>query len=361
MQLFLLQTHVQCTHRFQSANAAAITQREFGDFAFLPKMTVHAMFLDRDFEHLACGGAIDVAVIGEDVQSPLFPGNEGKHAGFDCGKVCHDELPAGRRYERRPDELRKCIRYVVVEYLHHFIIALPDEFTRILQIRKMVLGQVLQLNMTPSPSSRARCPVEKEHSACATVGTDAVVHRLIFLHTALRQLQPERQHALQFRRRVFDHSGDGFLAQCIRRQSAFPEPFLQLCRAVRILKIRQLSHCFHQLLLGTGIHFYRVVDEQLVDGDAAIIDFFAQMIFVPYEVRNRMLLQTFFDRLFHFHITRIVFDKQRPFFRIVIRHVSHSAAIGNCRFAGRAEVFHQFLSLGQFLVIQLQNGAHVFQ
>ena len=47
---------------------------------------------------------------------------------------------------------------------------------------------------------------------------------------------------------------------------------------------------------------------------------------MPEDICLRM---TLLRQLFHFHITRIVFDKQRPFFRIVIRHVPHPTAIGN--------------------------------
>ena len=52
LQIFFGDAHVRSAHGFQGADAAAVAQGEFRDFAFLPEMAVLSVFLDRDATHL---------------------------------------------------------------------------------------------------------------------------------------------------------------------------------------------------------------------------------------------------------------------------------------------------------------------
>ena len=57
---------------------------QLGHFTFLPEVSVYAVLLDRDFEHLGRGGAVDIPAAVEYVQPPLLVGEPRDHTGFDC-------------------------------------------------------------------------------------------------------------------------------------------------------------------------------------------------------------------------------------------------------------------------------------
>lgn len=71
-QFFLLQTHFKCAHGFQGTNRAAVTERQFSDFSFLPQVTIDAVLLDRHTEHLTGTGAVDILPVGEHLLPPIL-------------------------------------------------------------------------------------------------------------------------------------------------------------------------------------------------------------------------------------------------------------------------------------------------
>ena len=55
----------------------------------------------------------------------------------------------------------------------------------------MVLGQILQLHDAPGKPPGTVGPVELEHPVATVIVAGGVLHGGVFLHTALRQLEPE--------------------------------------------------------------------------------------------------------------------------------------------------------------------------
>ena len=53
-QLFVAEAELIRAHCFESSDAALIPKRELCDLAFLPQMSVDAMFFDWHPEHLGC-------------------------------------------------------------------------------------------------------------------------------------------------------------------------------------------------------------------------------------------------------------------------------------------------------------------
>ena len=47
-----INSHLHGTHCFQSSDRPSVTECKFRNFAFLPKMSVHTIFLNRYMKHL---------------------------------------------------------------------------------------------------------------------------------------------------------------------------------------------------------------------------------------------------------------------------------------------------------------------
>jgi len=67
LQLFFLEPHLQGTHRFQSADGAAVAEGKLCNLTLLPEMSIDPVLHDRDTEHLAGGGTVDVLPLSEDL------------------------------------------------------------------------------------------------------------------------------------------------------------------------------------------------------------------------------------------------------------------------------------------------------
>ena len=189
-QFLFRHTHIERTHRFQSANRTAVTQSQFGDFAFLPKMPVHAVLLDRHMKHLRCRSAVDVAAALKDTLSPAFTRDPRNHSRFDRREVGYKESAARFRNEGGADKFGKHQRNGVIQHFHHIEAAFPNESAYLLQIGQMVLRQILYLNEPPGVSACAVRAVELDKSPCAFVRADDRFHRRIFLDAALGEFLP---------------------------------------------------------------------------------------------------------------------------------------------------------------------------
>ena len=154
-------------------------------------MPVDPVLLDRDLEHLACAGAVDVSTFLEYLLTPRFPGVPGDNAGLDGRKVGHEELGAILGNERGADQLRERIRHIFIEELYRVEVTCTDEGTGFRKIGKMILGQILQLDVSPGEPASPGSAEELEHATGAAVGADGVLHRLVFPDGGLGQLLPQ--------------------------------------------------------------------------------------------------------------------------------------------------------------------------
>ena len=154
------------------------------------------MLLDRDFEHLAGRGAVDVAALGKDLLTPLFTGHPCDDACFNGRKVRDNELLAVSGNEGRPDQLRERVRHILIQHFDTVVVTGADKGTCLSQIREVVLRQVLQLDQPSCPASCAVGSIELEHATGTAIGADSRYHRLIFPDAGFGKLLPEHQDAL---------------------------------------------------------------------------------------------------------------------------------------------------------------------
>ena len=104
LEFLLGKPHFQRAHRLERAHRSAISEGEFGDFAFLPQMCVLSVLFHLHMEHGGGAGAVDIAVLRKDLQPPGLAGQKRKYTGFDSGKVRNDEFVSIPRHKRRADE-----------------------------------------------------------------------------------------------------------------------------------------------------------------------------------------------------------------------------------------------------------------
>ena len=145
-------------------------------------MSVHAVFHNRDPEHLARGSAVYIASVDEDPGTPGLPCVPGNDPGFDSGKVGHKEFIPFTGNEGGPDQLGKHIRDIVIEHVQGIEFTRADKLPCLRKILHMVLREVLQLHDAPGEPSGPVCAIELEHPPAPSVRAGSVQHGLVFLH-----------------------------------------------------------------------------------------------------------------------------------------------------------------------------------
>src|SRR5699024_12185065 len=112
-------------------------------------MSIDAMLLHRNMEHLACRCAVNIAPILKNLEPPSLPGKPGDYPRLDCREVRYNELPAVLRHKCRANELGKGIRDIFIEHGKGFVITASHQCPRLCQIWHGILIQILQLNQPP--------------------------------------------------------------------------------------------------------------------------------------------------------------------------------------------------------------------
>ena len=160
LQFLLRDTHVQCAHGFQCTNATTITKSQLGDLALLTEVSIDTMLLNRDMEHLAGRCTVNVAAISENLLSPLLSGKPCDDSCLDGCEVRHKKAVTGFRNECGTDQLRQHHRHRLIEHLYGFKVTAADQRTDFIQIRQMILRQILHLDQTTGISTSSVRTIE---------------------------------------------------------------------------------------------------------------------------------------------------------------------------------------------------------
>ena len=318
------------------------------------------MLFNRNTKHLRCRTAINVLAIGEYLHSPFLTCKPGKNSRFDCREVCYDKFPAILGNECCTDQLRQCIRDIVIQKFQGIVVPTSHKFPSIGKVRHMILWKILQLDDASGKSSGSVCTVILEHSSRPAILANRCLHSGVFFHTALCKLLTEGKNIRQMLRCSLECFCHSLLAESIHFQSLIRKPPFHLRYGVGIFNVGQILNLLCEVFTADAVNGNSLLYKCHIQTDAAVIDFLIQMIFIPYEIRNWETGQLLLDAHLGFHITEIVCLELFPLFHIVQRKISSSAAIGLGRGAGNTEVFDEILSLGQFLLLQSQNCTHPF-
>ena len=324
-------------------------------------MPVDPVLFHGHLEHLTGAGAVDVATFLEDLLPPRLPGVPGDDAGLDGGEVGHQELSAIFGDERGADQLGERVRHVLVQELHGGEVTGADKGAGLCEIRKMILGQVLQLDVPPREPACPRSTEELEHPTGTAVGADGILHRLVFPDGGLGQLLPQGQHLPQLRWGILQKLRHGLLVEGFGLPAVVRKPLLHLLHTVGVLQRGHPLHGGGQLLPGAGIHVDSGTDQLHIQPDATVVDFLIDVVFLPDLIRDREFSQPLLNAHLGLHVAQVVALKGVPFVRRVEGAVPGALAIGLRRRTGLAEEFDQLLAFGQLLLFQPQHGTDTFQ
>ena len=152
------------------------------------------MLFYRHTEHLAGGGAVNIAAALEHLHAPLLTGQPRDHAGFHCAEVADDEFFARTGDKGGANQLGQHVRHGAVPLLNSFVIAVLYTFSSLSQLLHVVLRQVLQLHVASSPATGTVGSIELERAAHTPVRTGGVTYGDILFHAGLGQLLPQNEH-----------------------------------------------------------------------------------------------------------------------------------------------------------------------
>ena len=139
MEFFFGEPHIQSAHCFQGSDWTSIAKRQLCDFPFLTQMSIDAVFLHRDLEHLRCRGAVDISAFGEDILTPFFTGKPCNDTGLNSRKVSHQKLCTFSGNKSSTNELGKGIWHVFIEKFHSFKVARAYQRASLCKVWKMIL------------------------------------------------------------------------------------------------------------------------------------------------------------------------------------------------------------------------------
>ena len=360
-ELLLRQPHLQSTHCLERTYGAAIAKGQFRNLTLLAQVAVDAVFLHGHLEHLRCAGAIDVSTLGEHLLPPYLPGKPRDDTGLNRTEVGYQKVSTISGNECGADKLGERVRHILIQQLHSIKVAGAHQSTGLRQVRKVVLGQVLQLNVSAREAPGSVCPIEHEHPTGATVAADGFLHCLVFPDGGLGQLLPEREHLRQLWWCRFQELRHDPLTETVGLHAIVGEPLLHLLDGVGVLQCRHALHGISQLLPGTGIHLDGLLHELHIDADATVVDFLVDVVFLPDLWRYRELGELPLDAHLGLYITGIVAFEQLPFVRRMEGPVSGALAIRLGGKTGLAEVFDELLALGELLLLQTENDTDTLQ
>ena len=305
-ELLLGQPHLQSAHRLERTHGATVAKGQFRNLTLLAQVAVDAVFLHRHLEHLRCAGAIDISALGKHLLSPRLPGKPSDDTSLNRTEVGYKKLGSISWDKSCTDKLGERVRHILIQQLHSIEIAGAHKSTGLRQVGKVVLWQVLQLNVSAGEAPGSVCPIEHEHPTGAIVAADGFLHRLVFPDGGLGQLLPECEHLRQLWRCRFQEFCHDFLSEAVGLHAIVGEPLLHLLDGIGVLQCRHALHGVGQLLPGTGIHLDGLLHELHVNADATVVDFLVDVVFLPDLWRYRELGELLLDAHLGLYVTGIV-------------------------------------------------------
>ena len=290
--------------------------------------------------------------------------------GFDVSEgmvtaITNKLLPEIEAWQKRPLSTVYPIVYIdaIVFNMREnsFIIAAPDAFSGLGKFLHVVLGQVLQLHIAPSPATGAIGPVELERTAHTSVPAGGVAHGDILFHAGLGQLLPQNEDFLQIGRAILEQRHDLLFAEAFRRCVMLRQPLFHLLHGIGVFKAGQLLHLLRQLGAGAHIHLNGAFHQLSVDSDTPVVDLLILMVLLPHVLWHGIPAQALLNAHLRFHVPQVIRFEKRPFLRRVLWQIACATAVALGGSAGLAEIADQLLAFAQLLFIQRQRRAHTHQ
>ena len=143
----------------------------------------------------------------------MLSGDPRDDSRLDGGEVCHIKTAAGFRHKGGADKLGQYQRYGVIEHFHGVRIATADQCPCGVQIRQMVLRQVLHLDEPTGIASGAVGTVKLDQPSGSIIRTDHRLHGGVFLDAAFCKFLSKGEGKLHLAVRLFEHICHGGLGE----------------------------------------------------------------------------------------------------------------------------------------------------
>ena len=234
-----------------------------------------------DVEHLAGGSAVDIPALGEHLLPPLLSGNPGDDPRFDSRKVRHKEAASRFGDEGGADQLGEHQRDGVVEQLHGVKAPVPHQRPGLLQVRQMVLREVLHLNEPPGKSAGSIGSVKLDQAAGAVIRADHRLHGGVFLDAALGQLLPQGQSQLHLALRMGQQFQNGRFGEGFGFHALFRQPCFELGGTVGVLQPGDGAGLLQMGALEPFVTADGLGHKCAVQQDAPVVDALVEMVVVP--------------------------------------------------------------------------------
>ena len=360
-QLLLRKPHIQSPHRNQRPRSPAVPQAKLRDLPLLPQRGTLRHFLHRHMEHSGRRSLINLPVGRKHIQPPPLPRKPRQHPRLNRRKIRHHKPAPRLRHKRRPYQLRKHLRRGTVKHLHILKPPLPHKPPRQLQIRQMVLREILHLHQPPRPPPGPVRPVKLQQTMHPPVRTHRPLHGLILLHGSLRHQKPQPQKLLHLPVRPLDQLRHRPLGQALRLHPVLPQPALQLRHGIGILQSGKLIRPFRRNPLMQTLTPHRLPHQPHIHQHAPVIDPLVQPVRLHLPLRYRELPQLPPYGLLHIHVPPAVTLEHLPLLRRMARQIPPPAPVGLRRLTRHTEIPYQLLPLLHLPLIQPQHRPHVLQ
>ena len=244
-------------------------------------MSVHAVLFHGDMEHLRSGSAVNVAALCKNFLPPMLSGDPRNDPCLDGREVCHIKSAAGFRHKSSADKLGQHQRHGVIEHFHGIRIAAADQCPCDVQIRQMVLGQILHLDEPTGIASGAIGTVKLDKPSGTVIRTDYRLHGGVFLDAALGKLLPQGEGKLHFAVRFFKHFCHGSFGERIRFHAFLGKPRLELHRTVGVIQAGHRARLLHVRPLEAFIAADCLGDKSTIKHDTPFVDLLVEGVVAP--------------------------------------------------------------------------------
>ena len=266
------------------------------------------------------------------------------------------------RHERGANELAQCVGDVPKEHLQIIEASRLDQTARHIQIRQVVLREVLNLHQSPRPSPGSTRAVELSETPDARVRTGRAAHGGVFRHRCFSQ------HLAQFQHPANDDAiGIGreqrnrFAGQTRNVGILILEPLQQLITTVGVIKSGEFDRLGRDPCALVLIALNRRINERRIHADATIHHPLIESPQASLVIRDGQAIQAVSDLALGYHVPRTIGLELQPLRLVVFGAIPCATAVRHRGFTGQAEIADQAPALLELGLHQPQHPTNVGQ
>ena len=149
---------------------------------------------------------------------------------------------------------------------------------------------------------------------------------------------------------------DLLFAERLRGHTVLGKPVFHLNDRIRVFQIRDVLHFGDELILGAPVHLNGCAGQSKVDFHAAVVNLLVNGVFVPENIRHRVIFEPLFDGKFHLDIALVVGLEGFPLVRCIRGKMSFSGLP-----VRHAEIADEVFTFFHLLILKAEYCTDTFQ